>query len=161
MSARKRFLFACAICSSALVAVGALAAAVETGSDAAAPAVSSGIQLAQSNLIEAPEMTPEDAEKVSPEVAAETPPDFTEEYLHDATNIAAGKEIWDGLCTGCHGARAYPGKAPKLRPKRYTPEFAFHQTTFGGKKMPPFGDVYTQEERMAVVAYILSENFAP
>jgi mono/diheme cytochrome c family protein len=159
MSARKRFAIACVVCSSALVAVGTLAAAIETGSDAAVPAVSSRIRLAQAEP--AYEMTPEDAAKVSPEVAAEGPPDFTEEYLHDAANIKAGEDVWMGLCTGCHGARAYPGKAPKLKPKKYTPEFVFHQATFGGKKMPPFGDVFTKEERMAVAAYVLSENFSP
>jgi mono/diheme cytochrome c family protein len=151
-------------CSLALIGVGGLAAAVQTGSGDAGPGVApSGVQLAQATpkLKEAPEITEADLEKVSEEVAAEGPPEFTEEYLIDAANIEAGKEVWNGLCTGCHGARAYPGKAPKLTPKRYTASYVFHQATFGGSKMPAFGDVFTKEERMAVSAWVVSKQFKP
>ena len=85
---------------------------------------------------------------------------FTEEFLADPAHQEAGKVVWEA-CAGCHGARAYPGKAPKLRPKRYTPDFVFDRVTHGYKKMPAWKDVYTKEERMDVVAYILSPNFTP
>ena len=107
-------------------------------------------------------MTPEDAERVSPEVAAEEWPAFTEEFLNDPANFEAGKAVWE-TCAGCHGSRAYPGKAPKLVRSSIRSHFVFHQVTFGSKngKMPPFGEVFTKEERMAVVSWVLSKDFAP
>ncbi len=91
----------------------------------------------------------------------EGPAEFTEAFLNDPANIAAGEEIWAGPCRGCHGKSAYPGKAPKLRPARYTPEFVYDRVTNGFRKMPAFKDVYTKEERMSVAAYVLSEEFDP
>ena len=134
-------------CAPAILIAGGLATAVAQSQDTAA---------------ESYEVTPEQAELVSPEVAAEEPPVFTEEYLKDPANYEAAKVVWE-TCAGCHGSKAYPGKAPKLRPKRYSPQFVFHQMTFGSKngKMPPFGDVFTKEERMAVAAWVLSKDFAP
>jgi hypothetical protein len=148
-----------------MLVAGGLGMALEAGREGPPLRPAAGIQLAQAKpkLIEAPETTPEELERVSPEVGAEDPPVFTEEFLNDAKNIEMGKVVWVGTCAGCHGARAYPGKAPKLRPRRYTPEFVFHQATFGSKngKMPPFGDAFTKEERMAVVSWVLSKTFSP
>ncbi|MEC5382485.1 cytochrome c [Aurantimonas sp. C2-6-R+9] len=92
--------------------------------------------------------------------ADETPAVFDEAFLNDPTHIAVGKEVWV-TCGGCHGARAYPGKAPKLKPKRYTPDFVYDRVTNGIKKMPAWKDVFSKEERMAVTAYVLSNNFTP
>jgi mono/diheme cytochrome c family protein len=86
---------------------------------------------------------------------------FTPEFLADPAHIAAGKEIWMGQCTLCHGANSYPGKAPKLKPKRYTPNFVYDRVTNGFRKMPPWGEVYDEEERMDLVAWILSRKFSP
>jgi len=86
---------------------------------------------------------------------------FTPEFLADPEHIAAGKEIWMGQCALCHGAKAYPGKAPKLKPKRYTPNFVYDRITNGFRKMPPWGEVYDEEERMDLVAWILSRKFRP
>jgi mono/diheme cytochrome c family protein len=86
---------------------------------------------------------------------------FTEEFLDDPAHQAGGKEIWESTCQHCHGAKAYPGKAPKLRPKKYTPEFVYDRVTNGFRKMPPWKDVFTDEERMNVVTYILSSKFSP
>jgi mono/diheme cytochrome c family protein len=85
---------------------------------------------------------------------------FTEEFLNDPVHQDAGKVVWE-TCSGCHGARAYPGKAPKLKPKKYTPDFVFDRVTHGYKKMPAWKDVFTKDERMDVVAYILSHDFSP
>jgi len=160
MSAWRKLAVACVVCSPAMFVVGSLATAIEgeTG-DTATPRAAQGIVLAQT-LMEAPELTPEQLEAVSPEVAAEEEPEFTEEFMADPANFEIAKTVWE-TCGGCHGSRAYPGKAPKLKPKRYTPGFVFHQSTFGGVKMPPFGDVFTREERMAVAAWVLSKEFAP
>ena len=97
-------------------------------------------------------------------VAAERskpPVPFTEVYLGDTANITAGGEIWADQCRHCHGAQAYPGKAPKLKPRKYKPDFVYRRVTDGFRKMPPWKDVYTDEERMALTAYILSKQFSP
>ena len=86
---------------------------------------------------------------------------FTPEFLADPEHIAAGKEIWMGQCTLCHGVNSYPGNAPKLKPKRYTPNFVYDRITNGFRKMPPWRDVYDEEERMDLVAWILSRRFSP
>jgi mono/diheme cytochrome c family protein len=92
---------------------------------------------------------------------SQPPVPFTEEFLHDAANIDAGAAIWQEQCRHCHGAKAYPGKAPKLRPSRYEPEFVYRRVTDGFRKMPPWKDVYTDEERMQITAYVLSDSFSP
>lgn len=91
------------------------------------------------------------------------PPEMTKEYLNEPANIAVGKQVWDDQCRHCHGASAYPGKAPRLTPRRYRdrPEFVWDRVTNGFRKMPPWKDVYSAEERMGVVAYILSKSFSP
>ena len=91
----------------------------------------------------------------------EGPAEFTEAYLADPAVHAMGKEVWDSTCRSCHGASAYPGKAPKLRPNRYDAAFVFDRVTNGYKKMPAWKDVFDKEQRMAVSAYVLSRNFAP
>jgi mono/diheme cytochrome c family protein len=88
-------------------------------------------------------------------------PEFTEAFLHDPANIERGREIWEEQCRHCHGKDAYPGKAPKLTPRRYTPAFVYHRVTYGFRGMPAWKDVYSEEERMAVVAWVLSEKFSP
>jgi len=88
-------------------------------------------------------------------------PQFTPEYLGDQKNIEAGQALWHGQCRHCHGASAYPGKAPKLKPRKYQPEFVFARLTNGFRKMPPWKDIYTLEQRMALVAFIKSDSFSP
>ena len=92
---------------------------------------------------------------------SEPPVPFTEDYLHAAENIAGGAAIWQEQCRHCHGAKAYPGKAPKLRPSRYKPDFVYRRVSDGFRKMPAWKDVYTEEERMRIVAYVLSPQFTP
>lgn len=91
------------------------------------------------------------------------PPEMTKDYLADPAHIAVGKQVWDEQCKHCHGASAYPGKAPRLTPRRYRerPEFVWDRVTNGFRKMPAWKDVYSEEERMGVVAYILSKSFSP
>ena len=89
------------------------------------------------------------------------PVPFTAAYLADATNISTGGEIWAAQCRHCHGAKAYPGKAPKLKPAKYEPDFVYRRVTDGFRKMPPWKDQYSDDERMRIVAYILSDAFSP
>lgn len=88
-------------------------------------------------------------------------PEFTVAYLSDPQNVSVGEVVWREQCSLCHGAKAYPGKAPKLKPRRYTPDFVFKRVTNGFRKMPPWKDIYTFEERMGVAAYVLSKDFSP
>ena len=73
----------------------------------------------------------------------------------------AGKEVWQEQCSLCHGKSAYPGKAPKLKPRRYKPEWVFKRVTDGFRKMPAWKEVFTREERMAVTAFVMSKKFSP
>ncbi len=101
------------------------------------------------------------SEHSSETAAVEPAPEFTEAYLGDPANYQTGKEIWDEQCRHCHGRSAYPGKAPKLKPRRYSPDFVYDRVTNGFRKMPAWGEIFTQEERMSIVAYILSKEFSP
>ncbi len=93
--------------------------------------------------------------------SAEKPPEFTEAYMKDSANIAAGEAIWTEQCRHCHGYSSYPGKAPKLKPRRYKPTFVFDRVTDGFRKMPAWKEIYDREERMSVVAYVKSKQFSP
>lgn len=86
---------------------------------------------------------------------------FTEEFLTNAENIALGKKIWHKRCRFCHGAKAYPGKAPKLKPAKYKPEFVYKRVTKGFRGMPSWKKKYNQHERMSVTAWVMSEDFTP
>jgi mono/diheme cytochrome c family protein len=89
------------------------------------------------------------------------PVPFTDAFLAEEANLSAGRVIWEEQCQHCHGKKAYPGKAPKLQPRRYKPDFVYRRVTDGFRKMPPWKDVYSDEERMQVTAYVLSSKFSP
>ncbi len=91
----------------------------------------------------------------------EEAPTFDEDYLANAEAITSGGELWAKQCRHCHGNSAYPGKAPKLKPARYKPEFVFNRVTDGFRKMPAWKSVFTLDERKAIVAYVLSRQFSP
>jgi mono/diheme cytochrome c family protein len=93
--------------------------------------------------------------------APESVPTFDKAYLSNKAAIDNGAEVWNTQCRHCHGRAAYPGKAPKLSPGGYTPEFVFDRVTNGFGKMPPWKDVFTLEQRKAVTAYIKSDSFSP
>ena len=90
----------------------------------------------------------------------EEAPKFTEEFLNDTDVLAKGQEIWVEQCQFCHGKNAYPGKAPKLKPRKYTPEFVYKRVTKGFKGMPAWDEVYNQEERMSVTAWVKNKDFS-
>ncbi|NKC11355.1 MAG: hypothetical protein GKR94_03865 [Gammaproteobacteria bacterium] len=87
--------------------------------------------------------------------------EFTEEFMNNEENFELGKAIWKKRCQFCHGKRAYPGKAPKLKPKRYKPEFVYKRVTNGFKGMPGWKHEFNQQERMAVTAFIMHRRFSP
>ncbi|HZN86036.1 MAG TPA: cytochrome c [Burkholderiales bacterium] len=88
-------------------------------------------------------------------------PAFDKAYLSNRKNVAAGKDVWDNQCRHCHGAAAYPGKAPKLNPGQLAPDFIYERVTYGFGKMPAWKDVFSLEQRKSVVAYIKSRDFSP
>ena len=88
-------------------------------------------------------------------------PVIDEAFLENPANIELGKQVWEKQCRHCHGSSAYPGKAPKLAPGRMEADFIYDRVTFGFRKMPPWKDVFSDEERMAVAAYIKSKEFSP
>ena len=79
----------------------------------------------------------------------------------DQAMVAAGEKLWVEQCTHCHGAKAYPGKAPKLKPREYKPEFVWDRVHNGFRGMPPWKDIYKPDEVVALVAYVLSDEFFP
>jgi mono/diheme cytochrome c family protein len=84
---------------------------------------------------------------------------FTAQYLSDPANIALGREVWSKRCKFCHGRQAYPGKAPRLQPSRYTPQFVFDRVTNGFRGMPSWKNEFSEKELRAVVAYVMSKDF--
>jgi mono/diheme cytochrome c family protein len=96
-----------------------------------------------------------------PEPPRDPPPTIPATLLKDTAVITQGEKIWHDQCTHCHGARAYPGKAPKLQPRTYKPEFVWDRVHNGFRGMPPWKDVYKEEEVLALVAYVLSDEFFP
>ena len=88
-------------------------------------------------------------------------PSFDKAYLSSKKNVAAGRNVWDNQCRHCHGAAAYPGKAPKLNPGQLAPDFIYDRVTYGFGKMPAWKDVFSDEQRKSVVAYIKSRDFSP
>jgi mono/diheme cytochrome c family protein len=96
-----------------------------------------------------------------PEPPRDPPPAIPASLLKDTAMISQGEKIWHDQCTHCHGARAYPGKAPKLQPRTYKPEFVWDRVHNGFRGMPPWKEVYKPEEVLALVAYVLSDEFFP
>jgi mono/diheme cytochrome c family protein len=87
-------------------------------------------------------------------------PPFPRNLLGDPAHIESGKEVFGKICKFCHGKTAYPGKAPKLNPSRYTPEFVFDRVTNGFRGMPAFKDQFSEQERRDVVVYVMSKGFS-
>jgi len=88
-------------------------------------------------------------------------PVFDKRYLSNKANIELGRNVWENQCRHCHGAAAYPGKAPKLNPGQLEPDFIYDRVTFGFGKMPAWKDVFSDAQRKGVVAYIKSGDFSP
>lgn len=87
------------------------------------------------------------------------PVEFTPEFLGDPKNVQRGRTVWQARCQFCHGKTAYPGKAPKLDPSRYTPAFVYDRVANGFQGMPPWRHEFSVDELKSVVAYVLSREF--
>jgi len=93
--------------------------------------------------------------------ARDPPPALPAALLKDPKVIAAGEALWKENCAHCHGSKAYPGKAPKLQPAKYKPEFVWDRVHNGFKDMPPWKDFYTPDQIISLVAWVTSEDFWP
>jgi len=89
------------------------------------------------------------------------PPSLPPELLKDEKRIAEGNALWKENCQHCHGYKAYPGKAPKLTPHRYKPDFVWDRVHNGFKDMPAWKELYTPDQVISLVAYVLSDEFWP
>jgi mono/diheme cytochrome c family protein len=114
------------------------------------------LSFAQSAPVAAPVATKDAAEEPRDPV-----PTIAPEQLKDATLVALGEKIWKDQCAHCHGSKAYPGKAPKLTPRQYQPEFVWDRVHNGFKGMPAWKAIYEPKEVMSLVAYVLSDDFFP
>jgi len=85
---------------------------------------------------------------------------FPKELLNNPEYIEQGHEVFNKICKFCHGKAAYPGKAPKLQPSRYKPEFVYDRVTNGFRGMPSFKEQFSDKERQAVVVFIMSPGFS-
>ena len=88
-----------------------------------------------------------------------SPVEFTKEFLGDPKNVQRGRRSGRRRCQFCHGKMAYPGKAPKLQPSRYTPDFVYDRVANGFQGMPPWRHEFSVEQLKSVVAYVLSREF--
>ena len=95
----------------------------------------------------------------SPANAPAPPVEFSREFLGDPKNVQKGRVVWQARCHFCHGKAAYPGKAPKLDPSRYTPAFVYDRVANGFQGMPPWRHEFSVDELKSVVAYVLSREF--
>lgn len=87
-------------------------------------------------------------------------PPFPKELLGKAEQIELGRDVFQRTCRFCHGKTAYPGKAPKLNPSRYQPEFVYDRVTNGFRGMPPLKEMLSDKERQAVTVFIMSQEFS-
>ena len=85
---------------------------------------------------------------------------LTEEFLTNEENIELGRTLFQKRCKFCHGKGAYPGKAPKLKPKKMTAEQVYLRVSYGFRAMPGWEHEFDDHERMALTAYIKSPVFS-
>jgi mono/diheme cytochrome c family protein len=85
---------------------------------------------------------------------------FTEEYLNDQEHIELGRELFRQQCTRCHGKGAYPGKAPDLDPDDMPPDEIYLKVTYGFGRMPAWENIFDDEQRKAITAYMKSDIFS-
>lgn len=115
---------------------------------------------AASTQIAAQSTTPA-AAPAAPEGPRDPPPALPAAVLKDPKVIAGGEALWKENCAHCHGSKAYPGKAPKLQPTKYKPDFVWDRVHNGFKDMPAWKELYSPEQVVSLVAWVMSEDFWP
>ena len=69
-------------------------------------------------------------------------------------HIELGRTLFQKRCKFCHGKGAYPGKAPKLKPKKLSNVQVYDRITYGFRAMPGWEHEFDDHERMSLTAYI-------
>lgn len=87
--------------------------------------------------------------------------EFTAAFLENPDHITLGSQLWAKRCRLCHGKDTYPGAAPPLQTWKYTPEFVYDRITNGLRGMPSLKEEFSEAERKAIVAFVLSRKFVP
>ena len=85
---------------------------------------------------------------------------FSAASFNDPAAIEVGRKVFEARCIFCHGKSTYPGRGPKLEPQRYDADFIYDRVTLGFRGMPSFSHEFSEDERRAVAAYILSKEFS-
>ena len=85
---------------------------------------------------------------------------LTEEFMTSEENIELGRTLFQKRCKFCHGKGAYPGKAPKLKPKKMSAEQVYLRISYGFRAMPGWEHEFDDHERMSLTAYIKSPVFS-
>ena len=85
---------------------------------------------------------------------------LTEDFMTSQENIELGRTLFQKRCKFCHGKGAYPGKAPKLKPKKLSSEQVYDRITYGFRAMPGWEHEFDDHERMSLTAYIKSPIFS-
>ena len=86
--------------------------------------------------------------------------ELTEEFMSSEENIELGRTLFQKRCKFCHGKGAYPGKAPKLKPKKLTAEQIYLRVAYGFRAMPGWEHEFDDHELMSLTAYIKSPVFS-
>ncbi|MGI9418095.1 MAG: c-type cytochrome [Geminicoccaceae bacterium] len=86
--------------------------------------------------------------------------ELTEEFMANEENIELGRTLFQKRCKFCHGKGAYPGKAPKLKPKKMSAEQVYLRISYGFRAMPGWEHEFDDHERMSLTAYIKSPVFS-
>jgi mono/diheme cytochrome c family protein len=110
---------------------------------------------------QAPAPAPAPAAATEPQEKRDPPPPLPAAALKDQKLVSAGEALWKENCAHCHGSKAYPGKAPKLQPHKYKPEFVWDRVHNGFKDMPAWKELYSPEQVISLVAWVMSEDFWP
>lgn len=97
---------------------------------------------------------------VLPVLAEDDLPPFPAELLNNPEYVQTGKDVFGQICKFCHGKSAYPGKAPKLNPARYTPEFVYDRVTNGFRGMPSFKEQFSEKQLQGVAVFVMSKEFS-
>jgi mono/diheme cytochrome c family protein len=123
--------------------------------------VATAVLVSPTASAQSPAQAPAESTAAATTEPRDPPPPLPPEVLKDEKLIGEGNALWKEQCAHCHGSRAYPGKAPKLTPRRYKPEFVWDRIHNGFKDMPAWKELYTPEQVIALVAYVLSDEFWP
>lgn len=86
--------------------------------------------------------------------------ELTEAFMADEDNIELGRTLFQKRCKFCHGKGAYPGKAPKLKPKKLSAEQVYLRVAYGFRAMPGWEHEFDDHELMSLTAYIKSPIFS-